>query len=523
MKQKIAIGIVGALVLVGGFWSLAARAQTVGVTTPSVPTGVSATLNVAAQVSVTWGASTESSGTIEGYYVYRNGVKVATTGSTLFIDAGIPAGVYNYTVAAYDANGTMSAQSSSASITVVSDTTPPTVPTGVAVSGATSTNSVYAPTTLTISWNGSTDNIGVVGYNVYRNGVSIITSTSTFSGNSITDKVLPGTYTYTVAAYDAAQNVSNRSATVTVTVVVDTTSPSVPQNVAVQQVSASGATISWATSTDNIGVTGYQVFRNGTQIASATALSYADTGLSVGITYTYTVTAYDAVGNISGQSSPVRESIQQANGPSVPVIVSAAFTGTSTVNLLWSAAGGALPISGYAVYRNGVQVASTVTSTKYSDGGLAPGMYSYGVNATDVSGAVSATSSIVNVVVPVVSSVTPITPVAPVTTTTTSAISPPAPFTFPSSTTTSGAAIPALTQSLYFGLRNTQVKSLQLLLVQSEDLLPAYATGYFGSLTLGAVEKFQCSQSIVCTGGAGWGLVGPKTRKALNALEATNP
>jgi hypothetical protein len=521
MKQKISFGIVGALLLVGGFWSLAARAQTVGVTIPTIPTGVSATFNVSGQVSVTWSASTESSGTIDGYSVYRNGVKVVTTADTLFIDAGLTAGVYNYTVAAFGVNGNVSAQSSPVSITVISDTTPPSVPTGVAVAGTTSTNSVYATTTLTISWSGSTDNVGVVGYNVYRNGVNIITSTSTFSGNSITDTVLPGLYTYTVAAYDAAQNISNRSAAATVTVVVDTISPSVPKNVLTQQVSGSGVNISWATSTDNIGVAGYQVFRNGIRIASATAPSYTDTGLTVGNTYTYTVTAYDAAGNISGQSSQAQELMQQANGPSAPAIMSAAFTGTSTINLLWGMAGDVVPISGYAIYRNGVQVASAVTSTEYSDEGLAPGMYSYGVTATDVNGAVSIASAIVNVAVPVVSAVTPATPVAPVTIATTTAATSSTPTSTSSSgsgTGTGGAAIPILTQSLYLGLRNAQVKSLQLLLIQSGNLLPAYATGYFGNLTLAAVEKFQCAQSVVCTGGAGWGLVGPKTRKVLNSL-----
>lgn len=506
MKQKITIGVAAALVFVGGFCFSMVNAQMIGVTLPSVPTGVSASLNGSSQISVSWGASTESSGTIEGYYVYRNGTKVATTAGTLFVDSGMLPGVYLYTVSSYDANNISSAQSVSVSVTYIPDTTPPTAPAGVTIAGATSTNSSYAQTPLTISWNGSTDNVGVVGYYVYRNGVNIVSSTSAFSGTSITDTVLPGSYNYTVAAYDAAQNISNRSTPIVVTIAVDTTPPSVPKNISVQQVSGSGVNLSWASSTDNIAVAGYQVFRNGTQIASTTVSSYADNGLTVGNTYSYMVAAYDGAGNISGPSFSVQEYIQPVNGPSAPVILSAMLVGTSTVKLSWAVAYDNIPLAGYTVYRNGAKMVSSATSTQYLDENLDPGTYVYTMTVADVSGAVSTTSLPMNAIVPV------LTP-----TVATSTITTPPPI-LSSSTSVNPASVAPLTQSLYFGLRNAQVLSLQLLLVQNGDLLPEYTTGYFGNLTLTAVKKFQCDQNVVCTGGAGWGLVGPKTRKALNSL-----
>ena len=61
--------------------------------------------------------------------------------------------------------------------------------------------------------------------------------------------------------------------------------------------------LSWTASTDNVGVTGYQVLRNGTQIGTTTSTSYTDTSVAANTTYTYTVQAYDAAGNVSAASS----------------------------------------------------------------------------------------------------------------------------------------------------------------------------------------------------------------------------
>ena len=166
----IAFGVAGF-----GFF---ARAQVVGPTLPSVPTAVTATVVPPSQISIAWTAATESSGTIEGYYVYRNGVQIAATADTSLVDPGLASGVYVYTVAAYDMSGNVSARSSPASVTLVIDTTPPSVPTGLTVSGTTSTNSVYVQAPITISWSASTDNVGIAGYYVYRNGIKITTSTT---------------------------------------------------------------------------------------------------------------------------------------------------------------------------------------------------------------------------------------------------------------------------------------------------------------------------------------------------------
>ena len=83
----------------------------------------------------------------------------------------------------------------------------------------------------------------------------------------------------------------------------DTTPPSTPANLAATAVSSSQINLAWTASTDNVAVTGYKVFRNGTQVGTATTNSYSDTGLTASTAYSYTVSAYDAAGNNSAQSS----------------------------------------------------------------------------------------------------------------------------------------------------------------------------------------------------------------------------
>lgn len=71
-------------------------------------------------------------------------------------------------------------------------------------------------------------------------------------------------------------------------------------------VSSSQITVVWNESIDNVGVAGYRLYRNGVEVASLAGQIYSDTGLQPGTVYLYTVKAYDAAGNLSGQSA-VRE------------------------------------------------------------------------------------------------------------------------------------------------------------------------------------------------------------------------
>jgi hypothetical protein len=79
----------------------------------------------------------------------------------------------------------------------------------------------------------------------------------------------------------------------------DTTPPSPPGGFATSNVSQTGLTLAWTASTDNVGVTGYDVYAGGLKAGTVSTTSYALTGLSCGTTYTFGVDAHDAAGNTS--------------------------------------------------------------------------------------------------------------------------------------------------------------------------------------------------------------------------------
>ena len=104
---------------------------------------------------------------------------------------------------------------------------------------------------------------------------------------------------------------------------VDTTPPSIPSNLSATAVSSSAINLSWTASTDNVGVTGYKVYRGGVQVGTSATNSYSDTGLSASTAYTYTVSAYDAAGNNSAQSSSASATTQPPPPPPPTVFLSA--------------------------------------------------------------------------------------------------------------------------------------------------------------------------------------------------------
>ncbi|GGP07128.1 fibronectin type III domain-containing protein [Nonomuraea glycinis] len=189
------------------------------------------------------------------------------------------------------------------------DTTAPSVPGNLRSTGVTSGS-------VSLAWNASTDNIGVTGYEVYRGGTLVTTVT----GTAHTDTGLSAStaYTYTVRARDAAGNRSANSAQVSATTSGgggnDTTAPSVPGNPRSTGVTSSSVSLAWNASTDNIGVTGYEVYRGGTLIDTVTGTTHTDTGLNPNTAYTYTVRARDAAGNRSANSAQVSATTTSGGG-----------------------------------------------------------------------------------------------------------------------------------------------------------------------------------------------------------------
>ena len=106
-----------------------------------------------------------------------------------------------------------------------------------------------------------------------------------------------------MVAYDAAGNSSIPSNTANITTPQDATPPSAPTNLAATVISATRVDLTWTASSDNVGVTGYRVYRNGSQIGTSTGTSYSDTSTQASSTYDYQVRAVDGANNVSAASN----------------------------------------------------------------------------------------------------------------------------------------------------------------------------------------------------------------------------
>lgn len=159
--------------------------------------------------------------------------------------------------------------------------------------------------TVALTWTASTDNVGVTGYNVYKDGVLVdITTSTTYT---VTGLKANTNYAFTVKAVDAAGNLSAASNQASVTTMNsnDQTAPTAPSGLSVVP-GITTARLSWTASTDDIGVAGYYVYNNGTSlIGTATATSYTASGLEGNTAYTFTVKAFDDAGNVSSASNAV--------------------------------------------------------------------------------------------------------------------------------------------------------------------------------------------------------------------------
>ncbi|MFF0300396.1 glycoside hydrolase family 6 protein [Streptomyces sp. NPDC004562] len=95
----------------------------------------------------------------------------------------------------------------------------------------------------------------------------------------------------------------------------DTTAPTAPTGLRATAKTASSVSLAWTAATDNVGVTGYDVYRDGTRVGSpSTGTTYTDTGLSAATAYSYTVRARDAAGNVSAASAALSVTTEAGGG-----------------------------------------------------------------------------------------------------------------------------------------------------------------------------------------------------------------
>jgi fibronectin type 3 domain-containing protein len=347
-------------------------------TAPTAPGALSATGSVGA-VSLTWSASNDDVG-VAHYNVYRSttapfvpdaSTLIAQPTGTSYTDDALTPGVYHYLVSAADAAGNVSALSAEASGIAAADTSPPTAPAGLSARGSLGV--------VRLAWSASTDDVGVVRYNVHRSTAPDFVPVEANrvaqpTGTSYTDAALvPGVYYYRVTAEDAAANVSAASAEATGDSSTDSLAPEAPTGVAATG-SLGTVSLTWNASADDVGVVRYNVHRSttpgfvpdpGTVIAQPTGASYTDSGL-IPATYYYRVTAEDAAGNLSAPSAQATGIAGDISAPVVALLspaVGSTVVGTFAVS---ASASDNVSVTGVQFKLDGVNLGAEDTTVPYS-------------------------------------------------------------------------------------------------------------------------------------------------------------
>ncbi len=203
----------------------------------------------------------------------------------------------------------------SSSVTTVSitDQTAPTVSLTAPTAGSTLAGTI----SLSANANDNTGGSGVAKVEFYVDNVlKGSDATSPYSVTFDTKTITDGSHNFTAKAYDLAStpNVATSTAITATVQNADVQAPSMPSSLRMTGNSLTGISLAWNASTDNVGVTGYRVQRNGTTIGTVTSLTYVDTGLSAGTSYNYTVTALDAANNTSTAATLTASTVSLKTG-----------------------------------------------------------------------------------------------------------------------------------------------------------------------------------------------------------------
>jgi hypothetical protein len=277
----------------GGSYLIDTVAPTVSVTSPANGSAVSAGSTASVAVTAT------DNDTVSSVDFYIDGTKVASDTTSPYSyswnTANVSLGTHTIQAKATDPSGNVGA---STTISVsIADQTPPTV----TLTAPTNGSALKGAATISATASDNVGGSGIAKVEFYVDGALKGTDTTTpYSISWDTTTATNASHTVSAIAYDAATP-ANTATSGNTTVTVDNAAPTAPSNLQMTANTFTSITLSWSASTDNVGVTGYRISRNGTVLTttSASTFTYIDNGLTSSTTYNYTVVALDAVGNAS--------------------------------------------------------------------------------------------------------------------------------------------------------------------------------------------------------------------------------
>ncbi len=190
---------------------------------------------------------------------------------------------------------------------------------------------------------------------------------------------------------NGVQNISINGISINTDFLKDSEAPSTPTNLRALPSGTHEIVVVWEASTDNRGVAGYKVYRNGTFVATTPYPVFSDTGLSANANYDYSVEAIDGAGNISAkENSKVVKTLSSPDTKAPPAVANLTATANNDdVSLQWNIT----QVDDIArfIVKRGLQYAAkidiaSITSNTYNDFNLADGNYCYTVTAVDAAG-----------------------------------------------------------------------------------------------------------------------------------------
>lgn len=402
-------------------------------TAPSIPTALVVSNETNTTIDVSWTASTDDIA-IKEYDVYIDASYLATTTATTFtVDNLIAATTYSFSVLARDTSNNISAQSipvngtttATASFCGTESFTNSDAPTGgyggesfTGDNGVTWTyvasrdDEGYEITGKGLMLRRLSDNSKVTSSAV-SNGIGEFTCSlrkgftgagnrqvalyinGVFKGNSIAwDNT--SVQTFTVSGINISGNIIVEIRNITSYQVViddiswtcyassDTEAPSTIADLTSSNITSNSADLNWTAATDNIGVTSYEIFKNGVSIASTTTNSYNVSGLTASASYNFTVYAKDAAGNTSlvsntetfttlaGSGYCGSETFTNSNAPAGDTYATGSFIGDNSVTWTYVESKGEVGLSvDYGISGKGLMFRNTiskVTSSTVSGG-----------------------------------------------------------------------------------------------------------------------------------------------------------
>ncbi|CAH1230650.1 hypothetical protein PAECIP111891_06710 [Paenibacillus allorhizoplanae] len=336
-------------------------------TPPANVTNLTTSALTATGVTLNWIASVSDD--CVGYDIYRGPTLLATVTGTTYNATGLTqATQYTFTVKAKDAADNI-ATGTATTITTSSsaDTTPPANVTNLTTANITQSG-------LTLNWTASVSG-DVASYDVYNGSTFLANVTgSTYNVNGLSASTA---YTFWVKAKDASGNSATGTSVgaTTSAPAADTTSPSNVTGLTTSSLTQMGVTLTWSAATDNVAVTGYEIYNGATLVTTVSALTYNVTGLTSSTQYTFTVKARDAAGNVASGASTTFTTSAVADTTSPVVSISPAagtYTSAQSVTLtatdnsggavvIYYTIDGSTPTQSSAVFSVALSVPATAT------------------------------------------------------------------------------------------------------------------------------------------------------------------